>query len=262
MSYSETSLEYARRKSADVRSKPKTELSMAEAKVERQRAAECAEEILDQFPEVHAMIVNADQIWSVWELEVFDIFDKNGDSLQEKEDIRRFIIQEVINYSEMIKPFEIHSGEVIALHELIAASKQDRLVNYGHLEDTFLDKGLQTRTRLVPSKVFSIQFLENEKHKNLAPKARLARNTEQQKKNLLELQEAISKEGMKLRLGDPNLDQDDTGAITGMTLMVNGELSDGMAVHRLAPGDWLVVEPLLDEQLGEKLTNEQFRKRF
>lgn len=258
---SETNYEYAQRRSAAIRNKPKTELSMAEEKVDRQRAADCAVEILDSYPEVYAMIVNAEQIWSVWELEVYSIFDKTGQQIY-NEEIRQFIIREVANYSELIKPFEIHSGEMITLQELIAAHKENRRVDYGHLEDTFLDKGLQTRTRLVPSTVFAIQFLENEKYKNLIPARRLARNTEQQKKNLLELQEAISKAGMKLRLGDPKLDQDETGAITGMTLMVNGDLSDGMAVHRLSPGDWLVVETLSDEPLGEKLTNEQFRARF
>lgn len=258
---SETKYEYAQRRSAAIRHKLQTELSLAEEKVDRKRAADCAVEILDSYPEVHAMVVNAEEIWGVWELEVYSIFDKNGDHIA-SEEISRFIRHEVMCYSELIKPFEIHSGEMITLRELIAAHKADRRVQYGHLEDAFLDKGLQTRTRMVPSKVFAIQFLENEGHKNLIPARRLARNTDQQKKNLLELQEAISKEGLKLRLGEPKLDQDETGAITGMTLMVNGELSDGMAVHRLKPSDWLVVETLSDERLGEKLTNAQFRTRY
>lgn len=262
LQYNEKLVDSLRRQSQAFRDKPATELSLAEDKVNRQRAAEAAEEILDQFPEVHSMLVNAYEVWSVWELEVLDIFDKNGNSLPNQDEINRFIVREAISYSEFIRPFLIHAGEIISLHELITAAKEDRSVNYGHLENDSFDKGLQTRTRLVPSKIFAIQFLENEKHKNLPPVSRLARNTDQQKKNLLELQAAISKEGMKLRLGDPKLDQDETGAITAMTLMVNGELSDGMAIHRLVPGDWLVVEPLSDEPLGEKLTNEQFRKRF
>lgn len=258
---SEPNYDYAQRRSAAIRNKPQTELSMIEEKLDRQRAADCAVEILDVFPEVHAMVVNAEQIWGVWELEVYSLFDKNGERIY-NEKIREFIIREVAGYSELIKPFEIHSGEMIALHELIAAHRENRRVQYGHLEGAFKDKGLQTRTRMVPSKVFAIQFLENVNHKNLTPASRLARNTDQQRKNLLELQEAISKEGLKLRLGEPKLDQDESGAITTMTFMVNGELSDGMAVHRLTPGDWLVVESLSDERLGEKLTNEQFRTRY
>lgn len=258
---SEANYEYAQRRSAEIRNKPQTELSMAEEKLDRKRAADCAVEIMDSYPEVHSMVVNAENIWGVWELEVYSIFDKTGQQIY-NEEIRQFIIREVVSYSELIKPFEIHSGEQITLQELIAAHRENRRVQYGHIEETAMDKGLQTRTRMVPSKVFAIQFLENNQYRSRPKEIRLSRNTDQQKKNLLELQEAIFKEGLKLRLGEPKLDQDETGAITGMTLMVNGELSDGMAVHRLKPTDWLVVESLSDERLGEKLTNAEFRTRY
>jgi hypothetical protein len=262
MSYSEQSLEYARRQSAALREKPKTELSLAEDKVNRQRAAEAAEEILDQFPEVHSMILNAYQIWGVWELEVFDIFDKNGKPLADQEDIRRFILQEAISYSEFIRPFEIHSGEIVTLHELITAAKEDRAANYGHIENEFFDKGLQTCTRKVPSKIFAIQLTENEANQKFSPEYRAKHNSNQQIKNVSELQKAVSEAGMKLRLGDPHLEHDQHGNLVSMTFLVNADLSDGMAVRKLLPGDWLVVEPLVGNPLGEVMTNEQFRKHI
>jgi hypothetical protein len=256
--YSEASVENARRHSRIIRDTPPTALSLAQDKVNRQRAAEAAEEIIQKFPQVHALLVNAVEVWGVWELEIFDIFDKNRVSIQDQEEIRHFITTEAISYSEFIRPFEIHSGEVITLLELIAANEDDRAVIYGMLEDVS-KLGLQTRTRLVPSKIFAIQLAENETYRGFSPKYRAQRNSEQQLMNILELQDAIARAGMNLRIGDPHLEQAPNGDLVSMTVLVNGALSDGMAVRKLLLGDWLVVEPLVGNPLGEVMTNEQFR---
>jgi hypothetical protein len=257
--YSEASVENARRHSRIIRDTPPTALSLAQDKVNRQRAAEAAEEIIQKFPQVHALLLSAYEVWGAWEIEIFDIFDKNRVSIQDQEEIRRFITTEAISYSEFIRPFEIHSGEVVTLRELIAAHKEDRAVTYGMLEDVSSNLGLQTRTRLVPSTIFAIQLAENETYKGFSPKYRAQRNSEQQLMNILELQDAIARAGMNLRIGDPHLEQAPNGDLVSMTVLVNGALSDGMAVRKLLLGDWLVVEPLVGNPLGEVMTNEQFR---
>lgn len=122
LSYSEATIEYAKKRGQQARDRPATIVSIAQAETNRHRAVEAAKHIIEQFPQVHFLLLNAYETWGAWEVEIFDLFDESGVSLPErdKDQISKYITYEVIDYSETIMPFEIHSGEMIDLRKLIS----------------------------------------------------------------------------------------------------------------------------------------------
>lgn len=118
--YNNLDIAYAQRQRLAAINRPVTLLSLAQTETNRPIAVEAAESIIDQFPQVHFILLTAFESWGAWEVKIFDLFDENRDSLPNQERICSFIVNEVLDYSETIMPFEIHSGEMLDLRKLIS----------------------------------------------------------------------------------------------------------------------------------------------
>lgn len=236
------------------RKQPKTMLSLAQAEFDRHNAADAAEQIIEVYPQVHSMLLHAYESYGTWELEIFDLFDKDGNSLENQEKIKRFISNEVLDHSEPIRAFEIHSGVPVSLRDLM------RDQGLSVIDDA--EVAPVEFSRLVHSRIFAIQFKELPVDPNTLEKFKENRQIEKQWKLLQDFQRVLSEAGYKITFGNPRLQYGASGKLESMTFLVNGDLSAGMCTRTLMVGEWMVFEPLTSPPLGEILDDKWFKKRI
>lgn len=118
--YSEATIEYAKRLGKLARERPVTLVSAAQTETNRLLAIESAKQIIEKIPEVHFILLSAYEVWGVWEVEIYGVFDENEAMLVDAEKIIKYISYEILSHFEVIKPFEIHSGEMLDLRKFIS----------------------------------------------------------------------------------------------------------------------------------------------
>jgi hypothetical protein len=236
------------------RNQPKTMLSLAQAEFDRHNAADAAEQIIEVYPQVHSILLHAYESYGTWELEIFDLLDKDGNSLENQEKIKKFIGNEVLDHSEPIRAFEIHSGVPVSLRDLMRA---EGLTVIDDTEATSVEF-----SRLIRSRIFAIQFKELPIDPNTSEKFKENRQIEKQWKLLQDFQRILSEAGYKISFGTPRLHYSATDELVCMTFLVNGDPAAGMCVRNLMLGEWMVFEPLTSPPLGEILDDKWFKKRI
>lgn len=94
------------------------EYQQLEKVIKENRACSLAADIILEYPELRYMSFHVYESWGVWEIQIEDLFDKDGITLDEQEEIRYFILNEVIDFSDEIIAFAPYSGKKIDLLEM------------------------------------------------------------------------------------------------------------------------------------------------
>lgn len=120
--YTEAEIAFARQVSYS-HNHPVTDFYLALSRASLRRAVEAAEQIIEKFPEIHFIVLEASETWKRFDVKIIDLFDENGESLPDQTEMRSYIHSEVLDYlnnHETTIPFDANTGEKIDLRKLIS----------------------------------------------------------------------------------------------------------------------------------------------